>query len=57
MAIRDLLAMDLGEARRRLRIAEPTWYHRCHEVWRSEGIDPYDLLASERTPASQPATA
>ena len=44
MPIRELLAMDLAEARAMLRIAEPVWYRRCHEVWRSEGVDPYDLL-------------
>ncbi|AKM06886.1 Coq4 family protein [Pelagerythrobacter marensis] len=57
MPIRDLLAMDLAEARRKLRITEPAWYRRCHAVWRSEGIDPYDLLASERTTGSEPAAA
>ena len=44
MPIRELLAMDLAEARAMLNITEPVWYERCHEVWRSEGIDPYDLL-------------
>ncbi|KUO55725.1 MAG: hypothetical protein APF82_08140 [Sphingomonadales bacterium BRH_c42] len=45
MSITDLLAMDLGEARRKLGIPEPDRYHECHRVWSSEGIDPYDLLA------------
>lgn len=44
MSIRDLLAMDLAEARRNFGIAPAKWYAKCHEVWRSEGIDPYDLL-------------
>ncbi|WP_374405583.1 Coq4 family protein [Pelagerythrobacter sp.] len=44
MPIRELLAMDLIHAREVLRITEPVWYARCHEVWRSEGVDPYDLL-------------
>jgi ubiquinone biosynthesis protein COQ4 len=44
MSIRELLAMDLADARERLGITPAVWYRRCHEVWRSEGIDPYDLL-------------
>lgn len=44
MSVRELLAMDLQDARQKLRITEPKWYRRCHEVWRSEGVDPYDLL-------------
>lgn len=44
MSIRELLAMNLAEARSRLGITEAVWYKRCHEVWRSECIDPYDLL-------------
>lgn len=44
MSIRELLAMDLRDARQKLGITEAAWYKRCHEVWRSEGIDPYDLL-------------
>ena len=56
MSIRDLLATDLAEARRKLNIPEPHWYRECHRVWRAEGIDPYDLLgnvpADEGTPAA-----
>jgi len=48
MSIRELLAMDLAEARAMLNIPEPTWYHECHRVWQSEGIDPYDLLAHQQ---------
>lgn len=44
MSIRELLAMDLRDARQKLGITEPAWYRECHEVWKSEGIDPYDLL-------------
>jgi ubiquinone biosynthesis protein COQ4 len=47
MSIRELLAMDLAEARQRFGIGTPHWYHRCHEIWRAEGIDPYDLLAKQ----------
>ena len=50
MSIRELLATDLAEARAKLNIPEPTWYHACHRVWRSEGIDPYDLLAHKGQP-------
>ena len=44
MSIRDLLAMDLEEARRRLNIPEPTKYRECHAIWKAQGVDPYDLL-------------
>jgi ubiquinone biosynthesis protein COQ4 len=47
MSIRELLAIDLVDARQKLGITEPVWYRRCHEVWRSEGIDPYDLLGKQ----------
>lgn len=45
MSIRDLLAMNLDDARKTLNIPDPHWYRECHRIWRSEGIDPYDLLA------------
>ena len=45
MSIRELLAMDLAEARALLNIPEPHWYRECHRIWRAEGYDPYDLLA------------
>ncbi len=44
MSIRELLAMDLADARQELGITSPVWYKRCHEIWRREKIDPYDLL-------------
>lgn len=44
MSIRELLAMDLADARERLGITPAKWYKRCHEIWHAEGIDPYDLL-------------
>jgi ubiquinone biosynthesis protein COQ4 len=47
MSIRELLAMDLAEARAKLQITPAVWYRKCHEVWRSEGVDPYDLLGKE----------
>ena len=47
MSIRELLAMDLADARQKLRITPAVWYAKCHEVWKSEGIDPYDLLGKE----------
>lgn len=45
MPIRELLAMDLQDARQRLNIPEPDAYHECHRILREEGIDPYDLLS------------
>jgi ubiquinone biosynthesis protein COQ4 len=44
--IREILAQPLEEVRSNLRIPEPTQYLECHRIWREEGIDPYDLLAS-----------
>ncbi|MBX7527090.1 Coq4 family protein [Qipengyuania vesicularis] len=48
MSIRELLAMDLQEARAKLNIPDPSWYRECHRVWREEGYDPYDLLAPRK---------
>ena len=48
--IRELLKQPLDQVRAALNIPEPTLYRECHRVWREEGIDPYDLLASENTP-------
>ena len=48
MSIRELLAMNLAEARAKLNIPEPHWYRECHRIWRDEGIDPYDLLAPKK---------
>lgn len=45
LSIRELLAKDLQQARTELNIPDPYWYRECHRIWRSEGIDPYDLLA------------
>ncbi|HSJ78736.1 MAG TPA: Coq4 family protein [Erythrobacter sp.] len=45
--IRELLARPLDEVRAELRIATPTQYRECHRIWQAEGIDPYNLLASE----------
>lgn len=45
LSIRELLELDLQEAREALGITQAKLYQRCHEVWRDEGIDPYDMLA------------
>lgn len=47
MSIRELLAMDLQDARTKFGISEPVWYRKCHQVWASEGVDPYDLLGKQ----------
>lgn len=57
MSIRELLAMDLQDARKKLNIPEPHWYRECHRIWREEGIDPYDLLGTEPSEVGAPATA
>ncbi len=43
-AITDLLPLPLEEVRRRLNITPPRHYQHAHQVWRSMGIDPYDML-------------
>jgi ubiquinone biosynthesis protein COQ4 len=50
-SIRELLPQPLEEVRAALRIPTPALYHECHRIWRSEGIDPYDMLATR--PAEQ----
>ncbi|MEM9084807.1 MAG: Coq4 family protein [Pseudomonadota bacterium] len=45
--IRELLKQPVESVRAALNIPEPTIYRECHRVWRSEGIDPYNLLATE----------
>ena len=46
--IRELLAQPLEDVRTLLRIPQPTVYRECHRVWRAEGIDPYDMLATKQ---------
>ena len=46
--IRELLAQPLDDVRTLLRIPQPTVYRECHRVWRAEGIDPYDMLATKQ---------
>ncbi|MEM7690725.1 MAG: Coq4 family protein [Pseudomonadota bacterium] len=55
--IRELLKQPLEDVRRAMNIPEPTLYRECHRVWRSEGIDPYNMLASENTPESEALAA
>jgi ubiquinone biosynthesis protein COQ4 len=43
--IEALLREPLIDARKRLGIAEPVVYKAAHEVMRSRGVDPYNLLA------------
>jgi ubiquinone biosynthesis protein COQ4 len=57
MSIRELLAMDLHEARARFNIGEPTWYRRCHEIWKREGVNPYDLLGKAAEAAEEKLAA
>jgi len=49
--IEDLLAMPLDEARAYLNIGEPTFYNQAHEMFRGQGIDPYDLLGQNTATA------
>lgn len=45
--IRKLIERPLAEVRSALKIPEPDRYRACHSIWRAEGIDAYDLLASK----------
>ena len=49
--IRELLKQPIDSVRSALNIPEPTLYQECHRIWREEGIDPYDMLASENQAA------
>lgn len=51
--IRQLLERPLEDVRAVLRIPQPVKYRECHRIWREEGINPYNLLASRET-AEQP---
>ncbi len=44
MAIRELLAMPLEDARAKFNITPPVKYAQAHAAFREAGIDPYDLL-------------
>jgi len=55
--IRELLAMPFDDVRAKLNIADPTKYRECHRIWAEEGIDPYNLLASENTPKEELVSA
>ncbi|MEM6586723.1 MAG: Coq4 family protein, partial [Pseudomonadota bacterium] len=55
--IRELLKQPVEDVRAKLNIPEPTVYRECHRVWRSEGIDPYDLLGSEKNPQEEALAA
>ena len=48
--IRELLKQPVEQVRKALNIPQPTLYRECHRIWREEGIDPYNLLASDETP-------
>jgi ubiquinone biosynthesis protein COQ4 len=44
MPVMELMALPVGEVRRRLNIAEPVAYREVHRQWRAMGIDPDGLL-------------
>ena len=48
--IRQLLERPLEEVRAELHIPKPQQYRECHRIWRAEGINPYNLLASSNAP-------
>lgn len=53
IAIRDLLAMPLDEAKAMLKIPTgPTVYEDCHRIWRENGIDPYNMITDKQAVAA-----
>lgn len=50
--VRELLPLPLEEARRRLNITRPRYYHEVHRIWRAMGVDPYDILGSKAAVAA-----
>lgn len=54
--IRELLTRPIADVRTALRIALPTQYLECHRIWRTEGLNPYDLLSS-KTVGHEPLAA
>ena len=46
-----MLSLPLAEARKQLNIGEPLTYQRAHAIMRGEGIDPYDLLGTQKASA------
>ncbi len=49
--ILELLATPFDELRARLNIQPPLLYRQAHDMWRAQGIDPYDLLPPEKMAA------
>jgi ubiquinone biosynthesis protein COQ4 len=47
--MRELLERPLDDVRAALRIPSPALYRECHRIWRAEGVDPYNLLASSKS--------
>ncbi|MEO6715800.1 MAG: Coq4 family protein [Novosphingobium sp.] len=45
--IQELFSMPLVAVRKKLNVADPSWYRKAHDVWRSEGIDPHAFLAKQ----------
>lgn len=51
-SIRELLPLPLDEVRRRLNITPARYYQQAHAAWRTMGLDPYALLASQQAMAA-----
>ena len=52
LSIRDLLPLQLEEARAKLDITPATHYAECHRIWRGQGVDPYAVLKSMKAMAA-----
>ncbi|GAB5489058.1 MAG: hypothetical protein Pars2KO_26280 [Parasphingorhabdus sp.] len=51
-SILEMLAQPLDELRKQMNIETPTAYLEAHKAYRSEGIDPYDLLGDQAAVAT-----
>lgn len=47
LAVREILPLQLDEARAKLNITPARHYHDVHRIWRDAGVDPYDILGKQ----------
>jgi ubiquinone biosynthesis protein COQ4 len=52
-SITDLLPLPLDDVRHRLNITPARQYQRAHAVWKSIGVDPYDMLGKQSANQAQ----
>lgn len=55
LPIKDLLAMPLDAARKKLNITPARHYAQVHRIWQQRGVDPYDMLGKGKSEAAAAA--